>query len=211
LSTAVPANASVLGNRSYGHIVRAFLNPDNERVISYTQARDFCREYSVNESWMLDGIGTPFGLNLRTRIQNSYEHERGNILFTTTDAFAGTAVDNGSFATEDSDYFSLPGLSGSDLVAFPVNGNSMEPVIENGDVVVCREVEQLQDIRENEIYAVRHNGSVWIKHIQKLTDKNNRVTHLKLISANHFEHDPFIEEINEYTRLYKVIRKISGM
>jgi hypothetical protein len=34
---------------------------------------------------------------------------------------------------------------------------------------------------------------------------------LKLISANHLEYDPFEEEINEYTRLYEVVRKISNL
>ncbi|MEZ4947990.1 MAG: peptidase S24/S26A/S26B, partial [Saprospiraceae bacterium] len=39
----------VLGNRAYGHIVRAFLNTESERVINYSQARTFCREYGINE------------------------------------------------------------------------------------------------------------------------------------------------------------------
>jgi hypothetical protein len=32
-----------------------------------------------------------------------------------------------------------------------------------------------------------------------------------MISANHLEHDPFIEDVNEYTRLYQVVRKISEL
>jgi hypothetical protein len=32
---------------------------------------------------------------------------------------------------------------------------------------------------------------------------------LKLISANYLEHDPFVEEVNESTKLFKVIRRIS--
>ena len=132
----------ILGNRAYGHIIRAYLNPGDKRVISYSQARTLCREYGINESYMLDGVGSPFGMELpRTPIADS--SATGNILFTTTEAFAGATVDVGSFASESSSYFSIPGLSGSGLVAFPINGNSMEPLIQDGDVVICRQIENL--------------------------------------------------------------------
>lgn len=199
----------ILGNKGYGHIVRAFLNQDDKRVISYSQARIFCREFGINEDFLLDGTGTPFGFNLpkrSTEAQNNFS--RGNILFTTVEAFAGSSVDAGSFATEESSWFSLPGLQGGGLVAFQINGNSMEPVIMDNDIVVCREVERLESMKDNDIYAVKNNGSLWVKHVQRI-QHGGRVTHLKLISANHLEHDPFVEEVNVHTRLYKVVRKIS--
>jgi len=203
----------ILGNKAYGHIIRAFLNEDDKRVIDYKHARALCREYGVNESYMLDGIGTPFGFDLPEQPQAAPDSEllQGNILFTTTEAFAGAAVDTGSFADEDLAYFSIPGLEGTGLVAFPIKGNSMEPVIMNGDMVVCREIASLSEIRDNKIYAVKSNGSLWIKYVQKLTDSRGRVTQLRLISANHLEHDPFTEEVNEHTRLYQVIRRISDL
>ena len=54
----------VLGNRAYGHIIRAYLNPTDKRVIDYRQARIVCQEYGVNESYLIDGIGSPFGIDL---------------------------------------------------------------------------------------------------------------------------------------------------
>src|SRR5690606_33094181 len=63
----------ILGNRAYGHIIRAFLNPDDKRVISYSQARQFCREFGVNESFMLDGYGSPFGLDLPKSVSEPKE------------------------------------------------------------------------------------------------------------------------------------------
>ncbi|MCB0661185.1 MAG: S24 family peptidase [Saprospiraceae bacterium] len=201
----------VLGNRAYGHIVRAFLNEESERVISYSQARTFCREYGINESWMLDGVGTPFGLDPK-KVYESVDTDvtNGNILFTTVEAFAGSAVDVGGFATESSSFFSLPGIKGDGLVAFPVKGNSMEPVIQNGDILVCKQVDNLNQVNDNDIYAVKSSGSLWVKYVQKIKDSRAMITQLKLISANHLEYEPFVEEVNEYTRLYKVIRKISG-
>jgi hypothetical protein len=204
----------ILGNKSYGHIIRAFLNPDDKRCIDYRHARALCEEYGVNEAYMLDGVGEPFGLEAPRYAPYSEDDRprpKGNILFTTTEAFAGTAVDVGSFAREALDYFNIPGLSGSGLVAFPIKGNSMEPVIIDGDVVVCREISGLYELKDNKIYAVKNNGQLWVKFVQRITDSRGRTTHLKLISANHLEHDPFVEEVNEYTRLYQVVRRISDM
>ncbi len=202
----------ILGNRAYGHIIRAFLNPKDKRVIDYRHARALCNEYGVNESYLIDGVGTPFGFDLpkgnATAEDGAY---KGNILFTTVTAFAGSAVDAGSFATEDTDSFAVPGVAGSGLVAFPIEGNSMEPVIDDGDIVVCREVSSFMDIKDNEIYAVKNNGAMWVKYLQKILNPKGKVTRLKLISANYLEHDPFEEEVNSYTRLYKVIRKISPL
>ena len=199
----------ILGNRAYGHLIRGFLNDTNERVISYSQARAFCREFGVNESWMLDGVGSPFGMSApkaNTNVPTS-ALSQNSIMFTTVSAFAGTSVDTGT-VDEEKSYFSLPDLKGNGLVAFPVNGNSMEPIIQNGDIVVCRELSSLMDVNDNDIYAVKNNGSLWIKYVQKILHKNH-VSKLKLISANYLEHDPFFEEVNEFTRLYKVIRKIT--
>lgn len=196
----------ILGNRQYGHIVRAFLNPKDKRVISYSQARTLCREYGINESYILDGDGTPFGMEAPSRPSNQEEGIFGNIMFTSTEAFAGSTVDVGNLR-ENNSFFSVPGLTGAGLVAFPIKGNSMEPVIQDQDMVICRQIESVNEIRDNEIYAVKSNGLLWVKYIQKIYH-GGRVTHLKMISANHLEHDPFVEEVNIHTRLYKVIRRV---
>jgi hypothetical protein len=204
----------VLGNKAYGHIVRAFLNPDSKRVIDYGQAQSFARAYNINEAWLLHGIGHPFGFEIPGEVRGSRSGSgsnsgKGNIIFTTIKAFAGSTL--GSENSEDNTYFSIPGVSGAGLVAFQIDGNSMDPVIRNNDIVVCRSLENINDIRDNEIYAVRSNGHVWVKYVQKMYNNRGRLHRLKLISANYFDNDPFEEEVNETTRLYKVIRKISNV
>jgi len=202
----------VLGNKAYGHIVRAFLNPDSKRVIDYGQAKSFCRAYDINEAWLIYGIGNPFGFEAPS---DAFVNDRGgvsnggNILFTTIRAFAGSTL--GAENQEDNTYFSIPGVSGPGLVAFQIEGNSMDPVIKHSDIVVCKSVENLNDIRDNEIYAVRSNGNVWVKYVQKVFNNRGRITRLKMISANYFDNDPFEEEVNETTRLYKVVRKVSNV
>jgi len=203
----------ILGNRAYGHIIRAFLNPNDKRVIDYRQARILCAEYGVNESYLIDGVGTPFGYDLPSNRSNggAISAPKGNILFTSVEAFAGASVEAGGFVPESYEYFSVPGLSGGGLVAFPINGNSMEPIIADGDIVICREIKSMNDIRDNEIYAIKSNGSLWVKYVQKMFDHRNHVKELRMISANYLEHDPFTEDVNEYTRLYKVVSRINKL
>lgn len=205
----------ILGNRSYGHIIRAFLNEEDNRCIDYRHARTLCHEYGINESYMIDGDGEPFGMEIpdyKQVFEQGPKGMPGNILFTTTEAFAGSSLAMDSFtAREEQTFFNIPGLGGSNLVAFPINGNSMEPVILDGDLVICRELSGTHEIRDNKIYAVKNNGQLWVKYVQRVTDNRGRVTHLKLISANHLEHDPFVEEVGEYTRLYEVVRRVSDL
>ena len=211
----------ILGNRAYGHIIRAYLNPDDKRVISYSQARTLCREFGVSEAYMLDGTGTPFGRDpgLRAAPKSATGNTDvpagllpGNIRFTSFEAFAGFATDSGARAYEaESKFFTLPGLDADGLVAFPISGNSMEPVITDGDVVICREVSNLKHLRDNAIYAVKSDGAVWIKYIRPVSDARGRITQLKLISANHLEHDPFTEDVSEDLQIFQVIRRITAL
>jgi len=199
----------ILDNKSYGHIVRAFLNENDKRVIDYHQAKKLCEEYHVNEAYLIDGKGEPFGMSIPkdNEFNDRASSYNANILFTNKHAFAGTNVDVST--PEDLEYFSIPGIGGEGLVAFPIDGNSMEPVIQDGDIVICREIGSINEVRDNEIYAVKADGRLWVKYVQKMKDNNQRVVQLKLISANYLEHDPFKEEVNEYTRLYKVISRIN--
>ncbi len=201
----------ILGNRAYGHIVRAYLNPKDKRVIDYRQARIVCREFGVNESYLIDGIGTPFGYDIPKARQNKDGElyiPQGNILFTTVQAFAGSGDSIGAANPEDNYFFSVPGISGSGLVAFPIEGRSMEPIIRNGDTLICREIGGLNEIKDNDIYAVKANGELWVKYVKKIENKKGKVIKLKLISANNLEFDTFTADVDESTRLYKVVRRI---
>ncbi|MBP7184351.1 MAG: helix-turn-helix transcriptional regulator [Saprospiraceae bacterium] len=206
----------LLGNRAYGHIIRRFLDPKDKRVIDYRHAKKLCKEYGVNEEYLLEGIGTPFGSNAYSTPEPSssskavVERKRNtNIIFTSKQAHAGSAVEEDSFVKENYEYFSIPGINGFGFVAFPIEGNSMEPIIANGDIVICKEVNGVHDVKDNEIYAVKTRENVWVKYVQRIYSHRGKISHLKLLSANYLEHDPFMEEVNDHIKLFKVVRKIS--
>lgn len=203
----------ILGNRQYGHIIRRFLDPSDKRVIDYRHAKILCKAYNVNELYMLEGIGSPFGKSntIEEGASSSSRVERkrsADILYTSKQAHAGGAIEEDSFSKESIEYFSIPGINSAGYVAFPIEGNSMEPIISNGDIVISREVSGVHDVKDNEIYAVKTRENVWVKYVQRIYNQRGRITHLKLLSANHLEHDPFLEEINDHVKLYKVVRKI---
>ena len=131
-----------------------------------------------------------------------------NILFTSIEAFASNTV--GVDLLEENERFHIPGVRG-DLVAFNINGDSMAPTILSGDMVICSPLEHQEEMLDNEVYAVVTHQSVWVKRVVRCFDRLQRWTHLKLISDNREEFDPFIIEIGEVKKLLKVKRRLTGM
>ncbi len=194
-----------------GHIIELFLR--DKRLITYEQAKLLCNEYGVNEAYMFQGIGRPFSTQRLPDPEDKLCMALGidfspNILFTSVEGFASNTV--GVDLWEANQRFSIPGISG-DLVAFYINGDSMSPTISAGDMVICSPIETNKEIREEEVYAVVSNTCVWVKRIQKCMDRYGRWTHLRLISDNHHEFDPFIIEVNEVRRILKVVKRVTGL
>ncbi len=208
-SKSKTAFAQKLGTK--GHIIDLYLQ--GKRQITYEQAKLLCSFYKINEAFMFQGVGKPFGVQ---RIPDSEEklamalgiNFSPNILFTNVEAFASNTI--GVDLLEENERFHIPGVNG-DLVAFNINGDSMSPTILAGDMVICKPLEDHHEMVDNEIYAVVANQSVWVKRVQKCFDRYHKWSHLKLISDNHIEFDPFIIEIEEVTKLLKVTRRLTGL
>ena len=215
----------ILGNRSYGHLVRAYLKKDNLRTITYAQAKNLVRFFGVSEAYLFRGIGPFFSDEEETDLkktmnevkvshhkadENIIENQQvphKNILFSSVSAFASRTFDLG--AHEDTERFFIPRMGG-EHIAFYIKGNSMSPTIEDGDMIICRAVETCEPVNENQIYAiVLNNGTVLIKRIQKIINKQKQMLKLKLISDNYLEHDPFEIPVNDVRKLLKVEKKLT--
>lgn len=194
-----------------GHIIDHFLN--GTRQITYEQAKLLCAKYHVNEAFMFQGVGQPFdkpGLpgpeeKIATALGINFSH---NILFTNVEAFASNTV--GVDIYEEHERFAIPGITG-DLIAFNINGTSMAPTIQEGDLVICKPIESIKEMKDGEVYAVVSSQSVWVKRVQKCYDQQQNCTHLKLLSDNYAEYDPFTVEIGEVHKLLKVTRRVTGL
>ena len=172
-----------------------------------------CTTFEVNEAFMFQGIGDPFK---KIRIPDPEEklamalgiNFSPNILFTNVDAFASNTVSVDLL--EENQLFHIPGVTG-DLIAFNINGNSMSPTISSGDMVICQPLEREDEMIDDDIYAVVTGQSVWVKRVRRHRDRYNKWTHLKLISDNHEEFDPFLIERSEIRKLLKVKKRLTGL
>lgn len=197
----------VLGNRKYGHLLTKFLA--GERSFPIKRAQQFCDVYGVSYDFLMKGKGEPF-------VSSKYELQqpeaealpKANILFSSMEAFASTAVDVSVY--EESETFYIPGMQG-EYIAFNIKGNSMNPTIADGDMVICRILEPHETVYDNEIYAVVMGNSVMVKRVQKIRGKNNEIVKFKLISDNYLEHDPFTILKSEVRRMLKVERRVTGL
>lgn len=102
----------------------------------------------------------------------------------------------------------LHGFSEGKMAAFAIPNDSMSPVLNNGDIAVCKEV-AVKDIIDGKIYAIKIRGNIWIKYltVTKLSDTESII---KLESANFLEYDPFFEDAAGVEIVYKVTRVIKS-
>lgn len=195
------------------HIINEYLS--YKRMITYEKAKMLCSQLGVSELYMFQGIGEPFDspktpiapseVKLRMALGINFSP---NILFTNVSAFSSDTVS--VELLEENQRFFIPGIEG-DLVAFYINGGSMLPTIAPGDMVICAPVAHERDVKNNDVCAVVCNNCVWVKRIEKCHDREGRWTHLRLISDNREEFQPFLIEKTEIRKILKVKKLITGL
>ena len=175
----------IFGKRSYGHLINKFLN--DERNITYEQAERFCEVYSISKDFMFKGEGKVFMPTLKEFINGHQAPAAdvlatGNILYPNVAALASSAL--GIEMHESAESFSIPGMNGGQYIAFSISGNSMHPTLADGDMVICRPLDAIERIVDNEVYAVISETGVQVKRIQKVY-KDKKLIRLKMISDNY--------------------------
>lgn len=74
------------------------------------------------------------------------------------------------------------GIKPKDAAVFWAKGNSMEPVISNGDQLLIDRSKK--EIKSNKIYLIQNESSIWVKRVKLLWDR------IELISDNKEEYAP---------------------
>ena len=97
------------------------------------------------------------------------------------------------------DYISVPYLKGEDLFALRVYGDSMEPTLHEGDILI---IDPNKTFRKG-IAIVRHNKKYCVRNVHKLSSKK-----YLLISHNLKYEDEEIT-VDNYTKLFVPIKVIS--
>ena len=194
---------------------------------------NLCKHYQVREDFMIRGEQPMFEdednegyaladasiVELLPPIQsknyvlpeNTTQRQQPQIRFIANlGAVAGTAL--GAAPPEDFEAFHIPGLAGEGYVAFPVQGRSMQPTLQEDDILICREVSLEERLVDKDIYVVLDKeGSLVVKRIQSIKNNRKQLIGLKLISDNYMEYDPYELRLSEIRRIFKVERNITKL
>lgn len=199
-SQAEAAGKIGIPRTTLGDYERGHTEPNMELLVKFAkhykvQIDDLLNLNLENMSW--DDLNSG---NVRVLAMTLGENQKGNIELVKTKAAAGYI---GSF--QDPEFVSdlpkilIPSLQGH-FRAFEIEGDSMLPM-ESGSIVICKYVEKLKDIKNNEPYIVvsMRDGLVY-KRVQ-LNSENNTL----LCKSDNTLYPSFqipyeeIKEIWEYT------------
>jgi transcriptional regulator with XRE-family HTH domain len=130
--------------------------------------------YSINLNWILSGKGdpiigglsTPNNAHLKAKNAHLIPQIGQNVTIVPVSAQAGII---GHWTQEWIDQnlvkTSFPGVT-SEAYAFEVSGDSMLPTIREGDYVIGRKLERIEDVRESRVHIVISRSSgIYIKRV----------------------------------------------
>lgn len=120
----------------------------------------FASAYSdyINEDWLLTGKGKMEKVDkrrLRPHIPASFA--------TVAAGFVGSSI--GSVAEDDCDMFPVISYLPNYDFVITVNGDSMEPILQNNDKIACVWVDSSEYINPDKIYVVDSNDGAVVKKI----------------------------------------------
>ena len=132
----------------------------------------------VSKQWLEEGTDLPFAKSAPpamvqlpvATIGNPVQEITGTPVYD-IDVTAG-ALPRSRMFTDDQivGYINLPDVGGAGQRIVKVNGDSMSPVIQNGDYVVLRELTNLQYIYWGHIYVVLLDDYRMLKYVRKNED-----------------------------------------
>lgn len=192
---------------TYNHIINNILK--GERNITVDMILLLSDYYNINSNFL-------FGLDEHmmfspSLLENDFfemPSPSGNVVMVPAQAFGAYVLGISSEqAVEEYEYMNIPNIDGEHY-AFEAVGDSMQPTVMQGDLVVTKALETKQEIRNNRMYVLVSDAVV-IKRIQKIKT-GNRITELKLISDNSTLYKPYRISIKEVRQILEVKYRITN-
>jgi len=162
----------------------------------------------VSKEWLLDGTDLPFGktpvrIDAGAAVSTANAAGGGTPVYD-VDATAGVASGrNELFANENIvGWVNLPNMSPNCRIV-RVSGDSMAPVIMDGDFVAVREVSNLSQIYWGQIYVVQLDDFRLVKYLRRHSDPNMVV--LRSENPNYDDMDVRRSDIHEMLLVQHVL------
>ena len=129
----------------------------------------------VSKEWLLDGTDLPFGkavVKVDNGAPSSNSTQAGTPVYD-VDATAGTSSGRNELFSSDNivGWVNLPNVSTNCRIV-RVSGDSMAPVIMDGDFVAVREVSNPDQIYWGQIYIIQLDDFRLVKYLRRHTDPN---------------------------------------
>lgn len=159
----------------------------------------------VSKEWLLDGTDLPFGKTpVRVDGEVMASANGGGTPVYDVDVTAGVASGrNELFASENIvGWVNLPNMSPNCRIV-RVSGDSMAPVINDGDFVAVREVSNPNQIYWGQIYVVQLDDFRLVKYLRRHTDPNMVV--LRSENPNYDDMDVRRSDIHEMLLVQHVL------
>lgn len=141
----------------------------------------------LNTQWLLSGVGVMFSEKVRALPFYEVDVTAGNV----NRIFDGTEIPRDSLL--------VPGFADCDF-AVPVSGHSMYPKISNGDIIICKQINDFDVVEFGQIYLIVTDERRMVKYLRKAA-KPDKVL---LVSENHERFDDFEIARSKIRRLYLV-------
>jgi transcriptional regulator with XRE-family HTH domain len=133
------------------------------------------------------------GYNGMPRVVTVDNSGNDNIIYVPVKARAGYLSGYGDVEfIESLPSFRLPGLNNATYRMFEVDGPSMAPNVLHGDRIIGEWVESLNDIRDNRVYVVVHEGGVAVKRVVNRLKERGKL-YLKSDTIAHRHEFPTLE------------------
>lgn len=154
--------------------------------------------YTVNANWLLNGLGEMF---LSDRSEK--------VIVCPYFANAGESIEYGTEWLTAPIKMAVPGIDVPSF-AFQIRGTSMQPMVDDGDFVICTDSSQyhhsMNNLIDGGIYVIATRFGLYFKKI--LRRGGRKIT---LYSLNKIENPPIDLNTNEITEFYLPFRRVTKL
>ena len=173
--------------------------------------KELLKKYHINPLWLFGESTQKFlhsdKLSVNPKVVTVDNEGKENIVLVNAKAAAGYPSNIGDaqwFESLPAFGIPLPEYRNATFRGFQVDGDSMSPVLESGEWIVGKAVEDMENLSNRRMYVVVTADSVLVKKVQK----ENQSGYVNLVSLNP-DYAPIRIDQNEIREMWLVSSKLS--
>ena len=163
------------------------------------------KEFNINPQWLLTGEGEMYN---KTQI---IDEKKGIEVNYYPDVYAAAGYGAVNTLIEPKKiklaefilkFFGIKNYKNVDIIN--VLGDSMEPVFNNGDLVIVERINTLDEIKNGDTVIINIDGDVYIKKVEKIPFENKLI-----LKSNNSLYKDIIIDLNEHKNI-KIVGVVKG-